>query len=79
MSEPVHVAIHSVESGKLIAGPIFLNVLPRQKDILRIDSVYHQVALIEVDYKTQNAAKAYVQTIGEESTFLSMLRPLSAK
>lgn len=54
MSESIRVGIHSVDTQELIAGPIFLDNLPRQSDILRIDSVYHQVCLIEVDYKTQD-------------------------
>lgn len=65
MSEPVRCAIHDVNTAALIAGPIFLNLLPRRGDILEIDSGFHQVVLIEIDYKTQDAAKVYVNTLGD--------------
>lgn len=79
MAESIHVGIYDVDSRKLIAGPIFLDNLPRQGDILRIDSVYHQVNLIEVDYKAQNEAKTYVTTIGNESEYVKMIHLLAKK
>lgn len=60
----------------LIAGPIFLNTLPRQFDILCVDSIYHQVLLVEIDYKTQDVAKAYVSVIGDEADYRRVLPTL---
>jgi len=77
MSEVINVGIYSVDTQELIAGPIHFGNLPRQSDILRIDSVYHQVCLIEVDYKTQNEAKAYVTTIGDEIAYVKFLQLLA--
>lgn len=70
------VGIYDIGTQALIAGPIFLNILPRQNDILRIDSIFHQVRLVEVDYKTQDVAKAYVTTIGDEEQYRKVLGTL---
>jgi hypothetical protein len=66
MSEPIRCAIHDVKTAAEIAGPIFLNVLPRQGDVLEIDSGFHRVVLIEINYKTQDTAKIYVDTLGDD-------------
>jgi hypothetical protein len=77
VSECPRVGIYDVGTQALIAGPIFLNILPRQNDILRIDSIFHQVRLVEVDYKTQDQAKVYVTTIGDEIGYRSVLATLA--
>lgn len=70
------VGLYEIGTQALIAGPIFLNILPRQYDILRVDSIYHQVLLVEVDYKTQDVAKAYVSVIGDEAEYRKVLPTL---
>lgn len=77
--ECVHVGIYRIDTQELIAGPLFYGNLPRQNDILQIDSVFHQVCLVEVDYKTQDVAKAYVTTIGDEDAYLKVLGTLAKR